>query len=132
MWGSTDAVGLFGLLWLATGCVDAPTDKIDADETTSPMLTDTGSVPATTEEVDQTEPTVPDTEPNPRFADVVVDAPGASDAPFRDPALAVNGVRGAGKGSGGTDVFSLGYRVGLDDTLTVAWSGARVFDGGRG
>jgi hypothetical protein len=82
--------------------------------------------------MDDTTPTDTETsgtEVPPRFADVVIDAPGASEAPFRDPQLAVNGVRGGGKGSGSLDVFSLGLRVGVDDTLTLGWSGARVFDG---
>mgnify|MGYP004370035033 CR=1 FL=1 len=41
-------------------------------------------------------------------ADTVVDAPGADpDAPFGDPEMAVNGVRGSGCCAGGTDVYSL-------------------------
>ncbi len=60
----------------------------------------------------------------PSPADVVVDAP-AVDGPFADPERAVNGVRGAGAGAGGTDVFSLPP----DGRLTLRWSERVVRDG---
>lgn len=41
------------------------------------------------------------------YADTVVDTPCASDALYRDPQRAVNGVRGAGEGRGSVDVYSL-------------------------
>jgi len=62
-------------------------------------------------------------------ADTVVDAPGATGEGFGDPRKAVNGVRGGGDGTGGTDVYSLGYGAGTNDTLVVRWSGRRVMDG---
>ncbi len=61
-------------------------------------------------------------------ADQVVDAPGAGEGPFRDPARAVNGVRGLGERAGGADVFSLGYAPD-DDRLALRWSGRRVRNG---
>ncbi|MCB9534670.1 MAG: LIC_13355 family lipoprotein [Myxococcales bacterium] len=63
------------------------------------------------------------------LADVVVEAPGAGDGPFRDPHRAVNGVRGAGERGGSTDVFSLGDVPGEDDHLVVTWSAGWVTDG---
>lgn len=61
----------------------------------------------------------------PAIADTIVDAPGASSAPFRDPALATNGVRGAGGGAGSLDVYSIDY----GSHLVLGWSGRRVHDG---
>lgn len=61
----------------------------------------------------------------PAFADEVVEAPGARDSMFGDPALATNGVRGAGAAQGSLDVFSL--RAG--EHLVLGWSGRRVTDG---
>lgn len=54
------------------------------------------------------------------LATFVLDAPGASTRPFRDPTLAVNGVRGAGEQSGSTDVYSLGLE-GSEASLTLGW-----------
>jgi len=76
----------------------------------------------------------PPTEPCPwgleaACADLVVDAPGASGVGFGDPALAVNGVRGAGLTGGGTDTYSMGLDEGVNDTLVLAWSGRRVLNG---
>lgn len=69
-----------------------------------------------------------DRDPGPTgLADVVLDAPGASDAPFGDPERAVNGVRGGGVSRGGTDVYSLGLD-GPEATLTLGWDGAVVVD----
>lgn len=62
-------------------------------------------------------------------ADQVVDAPGATGVGFEDPQKAVNGVRGGGDSAGGTDVFSLGYVAGGNDTLVLRWSGRRVQNG---
>ncbi len=62
------------------------------------------------------------------LATEILDAPGASDAPFHDPALAVNGVRGAGLSAGSTDVFSLAVD-GPEASLTLGWDGDRVVDG---
>ena len=120
---------LLVLVMVTVGCLETTMERSGAETWADPMLIDTGSYPHATVNTEDTGLFVDDGEPVPRFADTVVDAPGASDAPFRDPALAVNGVRGGGKGSGSMDVFSLGYRPGLDDTLTVRWSGARVADG---
>ncbi len=61
-------------------------------------------------------------------ADVVVEAPGRGEMPFRDPELAVNGIRGAGPGAGSTDVFSIGFAEG-EDVLVLAWSDRRLVDG---
>lgn len=61
----------------------------------------------------------------PAYADLVIDAPGARDAMFGDPALATNGVRGAGAREGSVDVFSLRY----GEHLTLGWGGRRVVDG---
>lgn len=55
-------------------------------------------------------------------ADVVVDAPGATGEGFGDPEWAVNGVRGGGPETGGTDVYSMGVEPGVDDVLVLAWS----------
>lgn len=67
------------------------------------------------------------------YADLVVDAPGAGDIPFRDPELAINGVRGSGVSQGGLDVFSLGVTAtpasAQDNYITLAWSGRTVIDG---
>jgi hypothetical protein len=60
------------------------------------------------------------------YADVVVDALAAAPA---QAALAVNGVRGAGPGAGGTDVLSLGYDPDRDASVTLRWSGRRVTNG---
>lgn len=66
-------------------------------------------------------------------ADVVVNAPGAGDSPFRDPELAINGVRGGGTVQGSLDVFSLGVTAtpagAQDNYVTLAWSGRTVIDG---
>ncbi len=58
-------------------------------------------------------------------AGTVVDAPGAGPGPFGDPSAATNGVRGAGDGAGGTDVFSISY----GDYLVLSWGGRRVRNG---
>lgn len=59
-------------------------------------------------------------------ADVVVEAPAAApDAVMR----AINGVHGAGPNAGGTDVLSLGFEPGVDDSVTLRWSGRRVRNG---
>jgi hypothetical protein len=61
------------------------------------------------------------------LADRVIEAPGASSAPFADPALAVNGVHGGGLLAGSVDVYSLGY----DERtyLVLGWADARVTNG---
>jgi|GEM_PF-3424961 len=64
-----------------------------------------------------------------RLADTVVAAPGATGSGFGDATRAVNGVRGAGTGGGGFDVFSLGYDVGHNDFITLAWSNGRLRNG---
>lgn len=61
----------------------------------------------------------------PTSPDTVVEAPGASAALFHDPALALDGVQGAGRGAGSLDVFSIDY----GDHLVLGWSGRRVHDG---
>ena len=65
------------------------------------------------------------------FADVVVDAPGATGEGIGDPDNAVNGVLGAGDKKGSTDVFSLGYDEGADNYVTLRWS-SRVATNGPG
>jgi hypothetical protein len=62
-------------------------------------------------------------------ADEVLDAPGATGEGFGDATNAVNGVRGGGQHAGGTDVFSLGYEPGANDTVVLGWSGRRFHDG---
>lgn len=63
------------------------------------------------------------------LADTVTSAPGANTAQaFRDPALAVNGVCGAGTGAGSTDVYSIDA-TGANATLTLEWGGRRVTNG---
>ncbi len=64
----------------------------------------------------------------PPWADVVLSAPGASDAAFGDPSLATNGARGAGWTEGSFDVYALDVAV-EGDTLALGWSGRRVVDG---
>jgi hypothetical protein len=64
-----------------------------------------------------------------RAADLVVEAPAHTGRGFFDRDNAVNGVRGAGDGMGGSDVFSLGDEPGVDDYLVLSWSGARIGDG---
>ena len=64
-----------------------------------------------------------------RLADTVVDAPGATGTGFGDSTRAVNGVRGAGTGSGSLDVFSLGYVPDQNDHITLAWSNGRLLNG---
>lgn len=61
------------------------------------------------------------------LADIVLDAPGAGTGLFRDPELAINGVRGEGQSSGSLDVYSIGLEPG-DDTLVLGWSSGVVFD----
>ncbi|MGF1467883.1 MAG: LIC_13355 family lipoprotein [Sandaracinaceae bacterium] len=65
--------------------------------------------------------------PRAALADQVVEAPGASDGPFGDPELAVNGVRGGGDDAGSLDVYSLDADP--EDSLVLAWGGQRVLDG---
>ena len=61
-------------------------------------------------------------EPGPfLLADVVVDAPGATDDRFGDPELAVNGVRGGGDVAGSLDVYALGAE-GAAATLVLGFS----------
>lgn len=62
-------------------------------------------------------------------ADTVVAAPGQTGEGFQDANRAVNGVRGGGETAGGSDVFSLGYRPGVDDTLVLSWGDAWVRNG---
>jgi hypothetical protein len=67
--------------------------------------------------------------PTIRLADTVVAAPGATGTGFGDSMRAVNGVRGAGTGNGSFDVFSLGYVVGQNDFITLAWSNGLLENG---
>lgn len=62
-------------------------------------------------------------------ANEIVSAPGDTGMGFRDANNAVNGVRGGGRGTGGFDVFSLGYEVGVDDHIVLRWTGQRVTNG---
>ena len=63
----------------------------------------------------------------PVLADVVLEAPGADSGLFRDPELAVNGVRGGGPFMGSLDVYSIGLEPG-DDLLVLGWSDRVVVD----
>lgn len=58
------------------------------------------------------------------WADLVLSAPGASDAVYGDPALAANGARGGGWFTGSTDVFSLAP----GDELVLGWDGRILVD----
>jgi len=60
----------------------------------------------------------------PGFADHIVEAP-RGDEMFRDPELAINGVRGAGESMGSSDVLALRF----GEHLIVRWEGRRVVDG---
>ncbi len=62
-------------------------------------------------------------------ADEVVEAPGDTGEGTGDAENAVNGVRGCGMGCGSLDVFSLGYDAGVDNFVTLRWSGRRVVNG---
>jgi hypothetical protein len=64
-----------------------------------------------------------------RLADTVAAAPGATGMGAGDPMRAVNGVRGGGLGSGGFDVFSLGYVDGTNNFITLAWSNGTLQNG---
>ena len=59
-----------------------------------------------------------------RLANVVVAAPGGGDT-----SNAVDGVQGGGTGNGSTDVYSLGYAPGVDDSITLAWSNGKLANG---
>ncbi|MCA9610104.1 MAG: LIC_13355 family lipoprotein [Myxococcales bacterium] len=61
----------------------------------------------------------------PTAADTIVEATGASDAPFHDPSRALDGVQGAGHGAGSLDVYSIDYGT----HLVLGWAGRRVVDG---
>lgn len=65
-------------------------------------------------------------DPLTRLADTVRSAPSASDAPFKDPAAATNGVQGGGDGVGGLDVYSIDLTDG--DALVLCWSQGRAQD----
>lgn len=69
----------------------------------------------------------PGAAPGPHLADELVAAPGATGEGTRDPAHAMDGVRGAGTHAGSFDVYSLS--PGDDATLTLGFSGARIVDG---
>lgn len=56
----------------------------------------------------------------------MLEAPGATGVGTRDPSSAINGVRGAGLGSGSLDVYSLG--AGEDAFLVLGFDGARFPD----
>lgn len=62
-----------------------------------------------------------------RYADIVIEAPGATGEGFGDAHRAVNGVRGGGTSEGSLDVYSLdgGERT----HLVLGWRGALVMDG---
>ena len=62
-------------------------------------------------------------------ADEVVSAPGHTGTGFSDATKAVNGVKGGGQGAGSTDVFSLGYEVGVDNFIVLSWTGWKVTNG---
>ena len=65
----------------------------------------------------------------PAYADEVLRAPGANpELDYGDPIAAINGVRGEGSNAGSMDVYSLGLELGVNDTLTLAWSGRRLID----
>jgi hypothetical protein len=66
---------------------------------------------------------------DPAFADTVVDAPGHTGEGFGDSANAANGVYGCGADCSSEDVFSLGYEDGIDNYVTLRWSGRTVLNG---
>jgi len=117
------------LLMVVLGCAPGP----------SATTVDTGPIDTGIDALgDSTTPFTPQTTPvttlptatgTVHFAHDVVDAPGAGDLPFRDPALAVNGVRGGGWFEGSLDVFALGFSPTSEASLTLGWGGGRVFDG---
>jgi hypothetical protein len=63
----------------------------------------------------------------PGFADTVIQATGASGTQYGDPQRAVNGVRGAGMGSGSLDVFSLDKTQ--DGAIILRWRDRGVCNG---
>jgi hypothetical protein len=79
------------------------------------------------EDVEAIEPMPAQRDPRTRMADVVRSAPSASDARFKDPQAAVNGVQGGGDRAGSLDVYSIGLAEG--DHLTLCWSDGRAQDG---
>jgi hypothetical protein len=102
---------------------DAPPTPLEAGVDGPPVAID-AAADAPTAPPDAAPPVV-----NVQLADVVVDAPGATGTGTGDPARAINGVRGAGKTSGSTDVFSLGYVAGGNDHVTLRWSAGRLRNG---
>ncbi|HOU53129.1 MAG TPA: LIC_13355 family lipoprotein [Myxococcota bacterium] len=65
----------------------------------------------------------------PATADLWISAPGHTGTHFEDAYRAVNGVRGGGQNAGSTDVFSLGYREGIDNYLVLGFRGSRIRNG---
>jgi len=61
------------------------------------------------------------------FAELVVDAPGATGEGYGDPGRAVNGVRGGGTYTGSLDVYSLDYLS--RRSITLAVGGHAIVDG---
>ncbi len=61
---------------------------------------------------------------NTLYADVIVEAPGVI-----NPEKAVNGVRGAGQGTGGLDVCQLNYTIGNGNYIIIRWSNKIVLNG---
>lgn len=62
------------------------------------------------------------------LANLVIQAPGHTGTGFYDTTKVVNGVRGAGTGAGGLDVFSLDIS-GSSTHLVLSWSGKKVKNG---
>lgn len=113
------AVSLLGLIALASACGDDPvSDPPGAPDAAPPDAAVNDAAP-------------PEDPAN--HADIIVESPGANAMMFRDPQLAVNGVRGAGVAQGSLDVFSLGAVTTppeeADHYITLAWSDRAVTDG---
>jgi hypothetical protein len=103
-------------VWFAAACSD-------------PSATDPDAAPSSDASTDAS-PDSPITDtPTVRLADTVSAAPGATGTGFGDSMRAVNGVRGGGSNSGSFDVFSLGYMVGQNDFITLAWSNGLLENG---
>lgn len=87
------------------------------------------AAPSADASADASPDSAPTSTPMVRLADTVTAAPGATGTGVGDSMRAVNGVHGAGTGSGSVDVFSLGYSVGQNDFITLTWSNGLLQNG---
>lgn len=94
-----------------------------------PLLQMDHSIPNTGSETPtETPPGAPILNPGVWLADTVKSAPGHTGSGIGNSNNAVNGVRGAGLGGGGTDVFSLAYTL-ANDHIILEWSGHKITNG---